>query len=144
MVLCNLYQSLSCASMISHMSCLSWLWPYLYYLYGAYFVCEIIYEMQRCLYSWCMSRCICYPIAYSNQASMLGHVWNSWSDLVVSLGKWQKSLGCYGFYLSMIASLGRRITSHKHPVIERMSCLQGCICVLNIMLQYFMQYSVSS
>jgi hypothetical protein len=29
-------------------------------------------------------------------------------------------------------------------VIERMPCLQGCICVFNIMLQFVMQYSVKS
>jgi hypothetical protein len=29
--------------------------------YGGSNICEIIYEIQRCLCSWCMSRYICYP-----------------------------------------------------------------------------------
>jgi hypothetical protein len=71
--------------------------------------------------------------ACSDQTSMhrvcVGDVCISWSSLVVSLGKWQKSLNCYCFYLSMVASLGRIWdTVHISQVTERTPCLQGCIC----------------
>jgi hypothetical protein len=36
------------------------------------------------------------------------------------------------------------MTFHKYPVIERMPCLQGWVCVFNFMLQLLMQYSVKS
>jgi hypothetical protein len=54
----NLYQTLSRASLIRVT------WPAYHdcYPYGGSYVCEMIYLMQRCLCSWCMSRCICYAI----------------------------------------------------------------------------------
>jgi hypothetical protein len=44
--------SILCFDDYSHMSCVSWLWPYLYHPYGVSFIYEMIYEMQRCFCHW--------------------------------------------------------------------------------------------
>jgi hypothetical protein len=63
----------------------------------------------------------------------------------VCLGEWQKSLDYYGFYLSMVASLGRKYyfaetsNERKDALLARMHmCFQHHVTVLKAILYYFL------
>jgi hypothetical protein len=83
--------------------------------------------------------------ACSDQTSMLWHVWECVHYLEQSCSEFRevtkisRLLWLLPFYGT---SLGRK--NYLAQTFSRMPCLQGCICIFNIMLQFLMQYCVDS
>jgi hypothetical protein len=140
----NLYQTFFCASMIratwasNHDCDHICITPMVDFLFVRWFMrCKDVYILDVWVYA-CVTP---FLYACSDQTSILGLVWACvyyWSNLVVSLGKWQKSMDYYGFYRSMVARkdyLAYTSNDRNNAFLARMHiCFQNHVTVLSEVL----------